>query len=128
MKTCTQYFAAVVLASSVLVAAELRHQDWHRSEREYREDESVVMRVVRFDAVRKIRVGMTFAEVTKITGVEPTNHPNHPAYAILATRVDGRPCEVALLHRGGRAVQALSYRVWESKEPNKASAPARRTP
>jgi hypothetical protein len=125
MKTHMRYLAAVVLTSSALLATEVERKEWHRPEREYAEYDSVALRVVDYAAVRKIRVGMTFAAVKKLVGVAPTDYHIHPAYAILATTIDGQPCEVALLHRGGQTVQALSFRVWEKKEPNKAPEPTR---
>jgi hypothetical protein len=119
-----QIFMLLAFVASTSFAADLKHEDWHKPVREYEPRDSVLVQVVDYALIQKIKVGMTFEEVKRLTHVEPVDYYIHPNYSILETKVGEDYYEVAFLHKKSHIVEAISYRKspW-TKEPNKSLQP-----
>ena len=107
-------------------SADLKREAWHKPLREYEPRDSVLVFMVDYALIQKVRVGMTFDEVKHIVGFAPVDYYIHPDYAILETKVGEDYYEVAFLHKKSHTVEAISYRKspWK-KEPNKSLQPTR---
>ena len=87
-----------------------KQEAWHSPIREYAAYDSVLVPLVDFAAVQKVKVGASFEEVKTITGFTPVDYTIHPGYAILETIIDGQYYEVAFLHGKDKKVEAISFR------------------
>ena len=105
-----QIIMLLAFAASTGFAADLKHEDWHKPLREYEPRDSVMVFVVDYSLIQKVRAGMTFEEVKRIVGFAPLDYYIHPDYSILETKVGEDYYEAAFLHKKSHTVEAMSYR------------------
>ena len=123
MNTLTKFVAVFAVAAVTVLGADLKREPWHTPIREYQAYDSVLFPEVDYALIQKIKVGMTFEEVKKLTGFLPVNYHIHPDYALLGTKVGDDHYEVAFLHKNGQKIQAISFRKMKKSEPNQSPEP-----
>jgi hypothetical protein len=108
----TRFTKALIMLAFIATtsfAADLKHEVWHKELRPFMPGDSVIVPMIDYALIQKLKVGMTFKDVKQVAGFAPLDTYTHPDYAVFETKVDGVYYEVAFLHKKSHKVEAISY-------------------